>query len=323
MSEAMKKVSVIVPVYNVELYVKECLDSLLAQTLSGFEIVAVDDGSTDGSGKILDEYAAKDSRIHVIHEENGGLAHARNTGIAASTGELIACVDGDDTVAPGFLEKLEKPFESGDYDVSVCDLEYHYEDGHVEDSSGGSFSHTSARVYPKLVLINNSACNKLCRKSLFEDLPFPDGKLYEDLATMPAIIYKAESVVKVNEPLYYYRQRSGSIRHTLNDGLFDIYDAIGRVKKYVEDHGNEAEILEELNHLYIIHALDAITLKIKDGDDRKTQLAMLEENMKRLKEAYPDYRRDPYYVNAGFKKKLIWKELAKGKYERVLKLYGK
>ena len=323
MSETTKKISVIVPVYNVEAYVKECLDGLLAQTYPDFEIVAVDDGSTDNSGKILDDYAAKDSRIHVIHEENGGLAHARNAGIAAANGELIACVDGDDTVAPDFLEKLEKPFESGDYDVSVCDMEYHFEDGHTEESSGGSFSHTNARVYAKLVLINNSACNKLYKKSLFDDLPFPDGKLYEDLATIPAIIYKAEEVIKVNAPLYYYRQRSGSIRHSLSDGIFDIYDAIDRVKQYVKDHGNESEVLQEIDHLYIIHGLDAITLKIKDGDDRKVQLAMLEENMKRLNAAYPEYRRDPYYVNAGFKKKLIWKDLAKGKYERVLKLYGK
>lgn len=323
MMETAKKISVIVPVYNIEPYVSSCLDSLLAQTYPDFEVIAVDDGSTDDSGKIVEEYAKKDSRIRVIHEENGGLAHARNTGLAMARGELVACVDGDDTVAPDFLARLEQPFENEEYDVSVCDLEYHFEDGHTEASSGGCFSHTNARLWPELVLINNSACNKLYRKSLFDHLKFPDGKLYEDLATIPAIIYEADHVVKVNAPLYYYRQRSGSIRHTLNDGIFDIYDAIDRLKRYVADHGNEAEILDQLNHLYIIHGLDAITLKIKDGDDRHKQLAMLEENMRRLKEAYPQYRKDAFYTGAGFKKKLIWKELAKGRYELVLKLYGK
>jgi glycosyltransferase involved in cell wall biosynthesis len=316
-------ISVVVPVYNVEAYLAACLDSLLAQTRAPLEIVCVNDGSTDQSGKILDQYAEKDPRIRVIAQENGGLAHARNTGLEQARGEYVAFVDSDDTVSADFLEKLAGALESRQADIAVCDMEYRYEDGRTEASSGGSFSHTRAQLWPALVLINNSACNKLYRRRLLNELSFPDGMLYEDLGTIPALLYAAAEVVKVNAPLYYYRQRAGSIRHALSNGIFDIYPAIARNIEYVQAHGKEEEVLAELKHLYIIHALDAITLKIKKGSDRGTMLRMLEENMRRLKEAYPEYEKDSYYLNAGFKKKLIWKQLAKGNYERVLKMYGR
>lgn len=299
------------------------MDSIVQQTYRNIEILPVNDGSTDSSAHILEEYAGKDSRIHVLSKENGGLSDARNHGIAHANGRYICFIDGDDTIALDYIEKLYKAIERDGSEIAVCDMEYHYEDGRKEFSSGGDFVHTNVNDYPKLVLINNSACNKLYKTGLFNDLLFPKGKLYEDLATIPALLYKAKLVSKVNEPLYYYRQRAGSIRHVINDGIFDIYEAIDRNIAYVKEHGNEEEILKELQHLYIIHGLDAITLKIKDLDDKEQRIPFLEKNMEYLRKAYPDFMKDPYVTNTPWKKRLIYRLLAKGNYRTVLRIYDR
>lgn len=317
------RITVVIPVYNVEKYIGECMESIIHQSYENLEILAVNDGSTDGSGKILDAYALKDSRVQVLNKPNGGLSDARNFGIEHASGDFICFIDGDDTIACDYVRDLYEAMQKEGSDIAVCDMEYHYEDGRKEPSNGGEFAHTNAIDYPKLVLINNSACNKLYKTELFNDLLFPKGKLYEDLATIPALLYKAKLVSKVNLPLYYYRQRAGSIRHNINDGVFDIYEAINRNIVYVRSHGNEGEILNELQHLYIIHGLDAITLKIKDLDDSSSRMQYLKKNMEYLRKYDNDFMQDPYVKNASWKKKLIYHLLAKGSYKTVLKIYDR
>ncbi len=319
-----KKISVIVPVYNVQAYLKECLDSVCAQTYGDLEIICVNDGSTDDSASILQAYAAKDERITVITQENAGLAAARNRGLKEAHGEAVCFIDSDDRVHPTYVEELQRALSDSAASIAVSDMTYFTEDGSVSFSDGGAFSHTNARLFPSLVTINNSACNKLFRTDLFDDCPFPEGMLYEDLATVPILLYKAERVVKVNAPLYAYRQRSGSIRHTISRRIFDIYDAIGRCLTYVRQHGDEEEIRAALKHLYITHGLDAITLKIKDMEtDTLRPEELLAENMAHLRRAYPEYRKDTWFQKAGFRKKLIWSLLACGQYAMVMRLYGK
>lgn len=317
-------ITVIIPVYNIQEYIGACMKSVLAQTYRNLQILAVNDGSTDHSREILEKYASEDSRITILDQENGGLSDARNYGLTKAEGEYVCFVDGDDTIAPTYAEDLLLMVQSLTADIAVCDMEYHYEDGKTEFSSGGTFSHTNAINWPELVLINNSACNKLYRTSLFQDLQFPKGKLYEDLATVPSLLYSASLVSKVNKPLYFYRQRSGSIRHTsIDDRIFDIYDAIDRNKGYVIAHGNDPEVLEQLNHLYVIHGLDAITLKIKDAEDKEKRIPYLKKNMEILKQEYPDFMKDPYVKKAGFRKKIIYNFLAEGNYKMVLRLYDR
>lgn len=318
-----KTVSVIVPVYNVQAYLKECLDSIRAQTCSDLEIICVDDGSTDDSASILAAYAAQDMRIKIITQDNAGLSAARNRGIKEAHGAYICFVDSDDRIQPTYVEALRQALLMENASIAVCDMIYFTETGTTAFSDGGVFSHTNARLFPLLVTINNSACNKLFRMDLFQDCLFPKGMLYEDLATIPILLYKAERVVKVNAPLYAYRQRAGSIRHTISERIFDIYDAIERCQSYVHRHGNEEEIISALKHLYITHGLDAITLKIKEVDTGQHAEKMLAENMKRLQSAYPDYQKDAWYRKADFKKRLIWYMLRHGHYDKVMWLYGK
>ncbi len=315
-------ITVVIPVYNVESYIKECLDSIFAQTYRNLEILAVNDGSTDQSRALLEEAAAKESRLTVLDKKNGGLSDARNFGIQHAHGEFICFIDGDDTISPDYVQVLYETIGE-DGDIAVCDMEYVYEDGRREFSSGGSFSRTSAAAMPSLIRINNSACNKLYRTRLFDTVQFPVGKLYEDLATVPIQIYRSASVAKADRPLYFYRQREGSIQHKIDRRVFHIYDAIDRCREYVERNGREPEILEEIRHMYVIFGLDITTLKIKDMEQSSERIAMLDENMKLLKERYPDYPNDPVYQASGWKKKLIYGLLGRGMYKMVLKLYDR
>lgn len=314
-------VTVIVPVYNVQEYVDECLRGITDQTYADLEILAVDDGSTDGSAAKLAQWAARDSRIRVIRKANGGLSDARNAGLAEAHGTCVAFIDSDDTVDARMIKELLKALHSSGAEIAVADMEYHYPDGSNKFASGGAFRCTSVKQDPQLMLINNSACNKLYRMRLFQNLRFPAGKYYEDLALIPILLYEAAGVVKVNEPFYYYRQRGGSIAHTASRQIFDIYDAIDGVIAYVKEHGNEPQVLEQLYHLYVIHGLDLTTLRIRDFDDRGIRAQYLRENMERLRKSYPDYEKDSSFQTAGFRKKLIW-DLLKNRQEKlVLRLY--
>jgi len=317
-------VSVIIPVYNVETYLRDCLVTVLNQTYRNLEILCVNDGSLDSSRRILSEFAKTDPRIQIFDKPNGGLSDARNYALDRAQGKYIACIDSDDMIRKDMIELLVKRCEETGSDIAVCDMQYFYDDGRpAGDSDGGQFDVTSVKETPSLIAVNNSACNKLIRKELFDGIRFPVGKYYEDLAVIPILMYKADRVCKVNEPLYFYRQRSGSIAHTANQKIFHIYDALDAVSDYVKQNGNEADVLKELHRLYLVHGLDITTLRIREFDDRSIRKEYLAENMKRLRESCPDYQEDPFYKNADWKKKLVYWLLGKGYYNLVLKLYDR
>ena len=318
------KVSVIIPVYNVQDYIKECIDSVTANSYQNIEILAVNDGSRDYSRKILEELQEKDSRIIILDKENGGLSDARNYGMKHSTGDFYLFVDGDDVIHQDTVKELLEALESNHSDIAVCDMEYFYEDSDERKySSGGDFSTTSCKENPKLISINNSACNKLFKKEVFNDIEFPIAKYYEDLACIPILLYKANKVTKVNKAFYYYRQRKGSIAHSANKKLFEIYDALDGIYEYVKNHGNEQAILEEIRHLYIVHGLTLTTLRIKDFDDKSVRKEYLNENMDRLEQSYPNYKNDSLYKKASIKQRIIYELLRKRKMDVVLKIYDR
>lgn len=318
-----EKVSVIIPVYNVQDYIEECLRSIMQSSYENIEILAVNDGSKDDSRDVILRLQQEDDRIILLDKENGGLSDARNYGMKHSTGEYFVFIDGDDVIHREMIEKLLVSALENNADIAVSDMEYFYEDGTRKYSDGGKFSHTSCKLYPPLISINNSACNKLYKKELFDDICFPKGKYYEDLATIPILLYKASNVVKVNEAFYFYRQRKGSIAHTANKKIFEIYDALDDILHYVEAHGNEREIIDEIKHLYIVHGLQLTTLRIKDFDDKSVRKEYLKENMERLSTSYPKYWKDDKYVLASLKERIIYSLLRKGKFDTVLKIYDR
>lgn len=315
------KVSLIVPIYNVEDYLQDCLESLIKQDYANLEIILVNDGSKDHSLDIANAYALKDKRIMVLTKVNGGLSDARNYGINHASGDYCCFVDGDDTVASNYVALMVDAL-SAEADMVVCDMEYHYEDGSTTFSSGGFFKTANVNTTPSLMTINNSACNKLVKTTIVRSFLFPKGKNYEDLATVPIWIVKSRTVVKVDTPLYFYRQRQGSIAHSANMKLFDIYDAIQRCLDYLNEHGLTT-LIPLMRSNFIRHGLDLTTLRIKDFDDHDQIIPYFQYNMSRLNAAYPAWRKDPLIASYPFKKRLIFTLLGCRHYGLVKRLYGK
>lgn len=202
-------ISVIVPIYNVEPYVRECIESLLAQTETDVEFLLIDDGSTDGSGAIADEYA-KDARIRVFHLQNGGLSAARNFGIEHSRGEWLMFVDGDDYVLPEFCSApLELALETG---ADLVAFRYCKDrDGKTEPVTVPNWREGEADWSAAVETGPELAWNKLYRKSLFEGIRYPAGKVYEDIATTHKLVHASGKTVFSDKCLYVYRKREGSI----------------------------------------------------------------------------------------------------------------
>ena len=222
----MPLISVIVPVYGVAAYLPACLDSLFAQTHTRLEIIAVDDGSPDRSGEILDAYAARDGRLRVIHQANGGLSAARNAGIAAATGEYLGFLDGDDTAEPGLYEALLLAQRRDGTALSVCGFFMAFEDGRRLPVPAAAAARALGPAEALAALIadapfKNFVWNKLFRRELFEGLRFPVGKNFEDIPLMYRLFERAGAVSVLPDCLVNYLQRSGSIvgKRRLGDEL--------------------------------------------------------------------------------------------------------
>lgn len=211
----MPEISVIVPVYKVEAYLSECVRSLQVQTFSDIEIILVDDGSPDNCGQLCDDFARQDSRIRAIHQENGGLSAARNTGIDAAKGRYICFVDSDDLVAPDYCKVLLDLLNGTDFDFSFCSV-CRFPDGSLPEptATGSSFAVSNAE-YAAMQLRRKTefgVWNKLFRRDLFDKIRFAPGKLHEDVIFSADLLRILENGASATErQLYYYRQREGSI----------------------------------------------------------------------------------------------------------------
>lgn len=213
----MSKLSIVVPVYNVEKYLRKCIDSILNQTFKDFELILVDDGSLDNSGKICDEYKEKDDRIKVIHKKNGGLSDARNCGIDASKSEFISFIDSDDSIAPEMYEILYHNLMNASADVSTCGYYRCYQDKKVpnfQEQEDDVYVLTNEEAIKGILedkRVSVEACCKIYRKSLFDEIRYPIGRLSEDAFTTPTVLSKANKIVGTTKPLLYYLMREDSI----------------------------------------------------------------------------------------------------------------
>lgn len=210
-------ISIIIPVYNVEKLLPKCINSVLNQTYSNIEIILVDDGSTDASGSICDEYLKKDNRINVFHKKNGGLSSARNYGIRNSSGNYLFFLDSDDFVDQNIIEKLLKSMIEHHSSISMSNRINYYDNGKQYIRF---YNNNDIKVFNKEEAIEEmnlynyfdmSSCGKIFKKSLFDNIAFPEGKLCEDYYIMYRILDKCDNVVYVPNVYYYYYQRSGSI----------------------------------------------------------------------------------------------------------------
>jgi glycosyltransferase involved in cell wall biosynthesis len=213
-------ITVIVPVYGVEPYLRKCVDSIVAQTYTNLEIILVDDGSPDNCGKICDEYAERDERVRVVHKENGGLSDARNAGLNIMRGEYVAFVDSDDWVLPNYINDMYESLIKYESDISLSGTVYVYENGKrnmvlaINNTDG---LYTQKEAVEKLFYqkgIYPSACSKLYRAELFKNIRYPKGKLNEESATTYRIFCMCEKISFSKANNYFYLQRTGSIENS-------------------------------------------------------------------------------------------------------------
>lgn len=228
----MPKISVIVPIYKVEDYLSRCIDSILGQTFTDFELILVDDGSPDNCGKICDEYAEKDNRIHVIHKENGGLSDARNAGIdwafANSNSEWITFIDSDDWIHPKYLEALYNAVKETCCEISICGYEETTGDSPIVDESQLQAVMVNTEDFFCEHNVNAViACAKLYKKELFREIRYPVGKLHEDEFTTYQILFVCRSIICIYQPLYaYFQNQSGITKGKWSPRKIDVIEAI-------------------------------------------------------------------------------------------------
>lgn len=237
-------VSVIIPIYNVAPYLRECLDSIISQSYTNLEIILVDDGSTDNCPQICDEYAQNDKRIIVIHKANGGLSDARNAGMKIATADYWTFVDSDDYCHPKMIETLLKPMlENKDIKVSNCEhtsdtlrfnKENKYEPYRVLSTSDYFLKGWTPRAW-----------GRIYSKQLFKDITFPKGRLIEDCIAITIVLYKSAILANNNSCLYFYRVRPNSIMHSPNRRLAadHKYATIECIKYFQDKHSKIYSIL--------------------------------------------------------------------------------
>lgn len=211
------EISVIVPVYKVEKYLNECIDSILAQTFTDFEVILVDDGSPDNCPALCDAAAEKDSRVRVIHKANGGVSTARNAGLAAARGNWVGFVDSDDVIDKTYLEKLYCAAKQSGAEIAACNMLFMQEDGipcrYQEQPLCTEILSQDEAIHRMRLTPLIQAATRLHRRDILEGVVFPVGKNYEDAFTTPEIFERATAVACVEEKLYHYRVQSASIMH--------------------------------------------------------------------------------------------------------------
>lgn len=308
------KVSVIVPVYNVEKYLRKCLDSLVNQTLKDIEIILVNDGSTDSSQSIIDEYQKKYPMIKALKKENGGMSSARNMGLDYATGEYIAFVDSDDYVELFFLERMYERAKNTGSDVVICDYyalneeEKRYISCHMRYSPDDMVEYL---ISPPMVW------SKLIKKEIMDKIRFTEGIYYEDLDICVRLLPLINKVSFVDEPLYdYYLQHSGSImtQKTFNNHLLDIFSVLENCKKLLQE-----KYFREIEYIYITHLLRTATLRFLDYPNTLEYLVRINNTMEK---EFPNWRENDYYHQSSLKVKLIC-FLAIHRWYGILKLVKK
>ena len=294
MEKAEMKLSIIVPVYNVKDYIRPCLDSLLAQRMEDFELILIDDGSTDGTAAILEGYAAKHGEKIVLRRvENGGQGRARNIAMDMARGEYIGFIDSDDWISPDMYPKLIAKAEEEGADIAFCDWM-------AVDAQGGE-RFIPAGFQKDRLSVAGSACNKLFRRELIEDIRFPAGLWYEDFYFSAIAVLKAKSLAYVKEPLYFYRQSQSSTMRNQNSAKnLDLLRIMDMLANYMLPEGYESQFdMLLINHVL----LDAINRVYQQHSPDKAQV--LKELRAYVRKRIPELGSCPCYREESRNRRLI------------------
>lgn len=286
-------ISIIIPIYNAKLYLAHCIDSILQQTFCDYEVLLIDDGSTDGSSKICDEYALIDTRVKVIHKENGGSASARNVGLMNVSGEYIVFVDADDCLHKEYLRLLYEKICSSGADIVQCNYciveDYSKLDTTQEEHSENIYSNIEfldkfcdSKDYLKIVVL----WNKIYKKALFEDLFFPEGKGVDDDYLICQILYRAKKIITISDTLYYYYMSPGSqMRSAPSLKRLDGIDAVKSQLAFLEEV-NEMHLYNKLLYRYYAVVIDGYYYALKHFPNEKELIRELKKERKKSRKVY-------------------------------------
>lgn len=324
-------ISVIIPVYNVEKYLRKCLDSVLNQDFDSFEVIIVDDGSTDSSIKTAKEYADKyQNKIKLIVQENKGLGGARNTGIEAAQGKYIIFVDSDDTIKQGTLSYLYKEIQNADADIAFFGIEFVKDDGTVNSELKPTEEErvvTTLEESPICCYLDPSVCSKLFKTSLFKDnnLKFMERVWYEDLQILPKLALKSDKLVFLNRVCRSYLQREGSIMHNANvEKNIDMLNAIRDVIDFYRKNNAFEKYYSSLEFMTAFHLMTLCSMRVA-GTSPKNHL--LKDFRNYTKETFPDFMQNAFIKsNMSPKHKLILKLSEKKLYFAIyiiVRIYSK
>lgn len=302
----MKKLSVVVPVYNVEKYLDKCLDSLVNQQIDDYEVIIVNDGTKDNSQLIIDKYV-KDypSVVKSYIKENGGLSDARNYGIKYASGEYITFLDSDDYIEYDTYKNMLDIAYKDNHDLVVADLEYVWEDSSKEPFIKEGLNRVSENDIKSLFLSPLFSWNKMYRKSLFDKLEckYPVGLWYEDIPVTLKFFSSINSVGYYEHTGYHYLQRSTSILgSSYNDKMYDIFTIFEGVIKDFKERDKYEEFYDELEYLFIEHFLVYGAFRFLRTEHYKE---LMEKAFGFVKEYFPDYMHNKYIKTLG-KKNVIF-----------------
>lgn len=270
----MPEVSVIIPVYNTEQFLGDCLNSVLAQTFTDFEIIIVNDGSTDNSVAIVEQFAAKDSRIVILHQENKGLSEARNTGIKAARGNWITFVDSDDMLAPTFLQKLLEAAKQNNASIACSDKRLFWKESEIDNrdsATAQALALSPEKALERALYQKNgpdySAWSKIYDAKIWQSRQFTPGIYFEDMDCIPQVLLDAKKVAFVPEPLYLNRRHNTSILATAyNRKKAELLDIAERICELVKDKDAE---LQRAAHSNLFSASCSILMRTPDTEEFK------------------------------------------------------
>jgi glycosyltransferase involved in cell wall biosynthesis len=282
----MIKVSIIVPVYNVEAYLAKCLDSLMNQTLQDIEIIVVNDGATDGSPKIIDEYVKKSNKFQALAKSNGGLSDARNYGIPHAIGEYIGFVDSDDYVEPDMFEILYQKAKLEDSDIVECNLRHTYPN--KEDIEIGR------QIYDKkeMIMFGRSVVwNKIYRRDwlLQTKVVFPKGLVYEDLEFFIKLVPHIRTYSYVEPASIHYVQRNNSINNTSTTKTLNVLKILGNIHDYYQENDYFTQYQEALEFYFSRILLCSSFSRMCCIEDKKSRKEALEKSWGLLIETFPNW----------------------------------
>lgn len=285
-------ISVIVPVYNVEKYLPQCIDSILNQTIKNLEIILVDDGSLDNSGKICDEFSKKDDRIVVIHKENNGLSSARNAGLEIAKGNYIGFIDSDDWLDEHMYEILLKLLKENNSDISCCNFFKATDNKDKIPSATNEIVKSYNNIeglnnfyndlYPQTVV----AWNKLYKRDLFENISYPIGKIHEDEGTTYKLYYRANKITYTNRALYYYRTTPNSITTSkFNKKRLDIIDVYDEKVEFIKSINND-EIYSKTLKWYLFNLINCYFECSTNIENSKEYLNLINTKISKTYKSY-------------------------------------